>query len=73
MYKVFRKDCIEDIELDSDYFNFDIELVIRLVEMGFNPIEVPVNYASRSFSVGKKGSFRRDPFQILKTMLRLRL
>jgi hypothetical protein len=33
----------------------------KLVRRGFLPLEIPVNYQSRSFSEGKKVRFIADP------------
>lgn len=60
MYKVFRTECLDGIELESDRFSLDIELVCKLVKNGFSPLEVPVNYVARGFEEGKKISFVRD-------------
>jgi hypothetical protein len=54
MFKVFRRECIEGVEFQGDRFNFDIELVCKIVRMGYAPFEVPVNYNSRGFDEGKK-------------------
>jgi len=70
MFKVFRKDCLRGVQLDCDHFDFDIELVIKLVRQGFTPLEIPVNYVSRSFEEGKKVSFIRDPLRICSAMFR---
>ncbi|MGO9572143.1 MAG: hypothetical protein ACLP5H_31875, partial [Desulfomonilaceae bacterium] len=51
---------------------FDIEMVAKIIRRGFRPVEVPVNYVSRSFAEGKKVSFRRDPFRIFKAIFRYR-
>ncbi len=72
MYKVFRRDCIRGVEFSCDRFDFDIELVIKLIKQGFVPLEIPVNYVSRSFAEGKKVSFSQDPFLIVKAMLKSR-
>ena len=72
MFKVFRRDSIKDIEFECDGFDFDIKLVAKIIRKGFRPVEIPVNYVSRSFAEGKKVSFRRDPFRILKAMFRYR-
>jgi len=61
MYKVFLRECIRDMPFEGNRFDFDCELVAKLVRRGYTPLEVPVNYASRSFSEGKKVSFFRDP------------
>jgi hypothetical protein len=72
MFKVIRSDAIAGIGFQCDHFDFDIEFVIKVLQRGFKPVEIPVNYASRSFSEGKKVSFRRDPLRILAAMLKLR-
>ncbi len=72
MFKVFRKDCLYGVSLECDHFDFDMELVIKLIRQGFEPLEVPVNYVSRSFAEGKKVSFLRDPLRIAKAMLKYR-
>ncbi|HEY4104134.1 MAG TPA: glycosyltransferase [Polyangiaceae bacterium] len=60
MFKVFRRECLQGFELESNGFDLDIELVCKLVKNGHAPIEVPVNYVSRDFEEGKKISFVRD-------------
>jgi hypothetical protein len=61
MYKVFRKDCLYGLHLECNRFDFDIEIVIKLIRKGYSPLEVPVNYRSRSFKEGKKVTAFRDP------------
>lgn len=61
MYKVFRRDCLEGFSLECNRFDFDWELLIKLVRSGHRPIEIPVNYKSRSFKAGKKVTYFRDP------------
>jgi len=60
MFKVFRAECLEGLDLTSDRFDLDIELVCKLVRNGNSPFEVPVNYVARGFEEGKKISFVRD-------------
>jgi SAM-dependent methyltransferase len=73
MFKVFRRDALYGIDFVCNRFDFDIELVIKLVRKGYVPVELPVNYASRSFTEGKKVSFTRDGLTWLWTILKLRL
>lgn len=73
MYKVFRRDCLTGLSFDCNYFDFDFELLIKLVRNGYRPVEIPVNYRSRSFEEGKKVSLVRDPVTWLRAVLRLRL
>ncbi len=60
MFKVFRRDCLYGLEFEGERFDFDFELVMKLVRKGFVPRELPVNYNARSFTEGKKVSFFRD-------------
>lgn len=68
MYKVFRRDCLYGLRFDCDRFDFDFELVIKLLRKGYAPLEIPVNYRSRSFHEGKKVSFFRDPVTWLRVL-----
>ena len=61
MYKVFRRECLYGLFFECNRFDFDWELVIKLVRKGYVPYEVPVNYESRSFQEGKKVRIIRDP------------
>jgi glycosyltransferase involved in cell wall biosynthesis len=72
MYKVFRRDCLFGLELRCNRFDFDIELLVQLLRKGYRPVEIPVNYRSRSFREGKKVSVLRDPWTWLVALARLR-
>lgn len=72
MYKVFRRDCLYGLSFECNRFDFDYEISIKLIRKGYQPIEIPVNYRSRSFGEGKKVSFFRDPPGWVRAMLRLR-
>jgi glycosyltransferase involved in cell wall biosynthesis len=61
MYKVFRRDCLDGLTFTCNRFDFDWELLIKLVRKGHRPIEIPVTYRSRSFEQGKKIQMFRDP------------
>ncbi|HEX8168873.1 MAG TPA: glycosyltransferase family 2 protein [Beijerinckiaceae bacterium] len=61
MYKVFRRDAVRNVRFECNRFDFDLELVAKLIRMGRRPIEIDVSYHSRSFEEGKKVSFFRDP------------
>jgi SAM-dependent methyltransferase len=72
MYKVFRRDCIDGMTFESDRFDFDFELVIKLIRRGYRPIEIPVNYRSRSFVEGKKVRMFADPITWLIALIKFR-
>jgi 2-polyprenyl-3-methyl-5-hydroxy-6-metoxy-1,4-benzoquinol methylase len=72
MFKVFRRDCLYALEFECNRFDFDYELLIKLIRKGCHPIELPVNYRSRSFNEGKKVRMFRDPLTWLVAVARLR-
>jgi glycosyltransferase involved in cell wall biosynthesis len=72
MFKVFRRDCLFGLEFECNRFDFDFELLIKLMRKGYRPVELPVNYRSRSFKEGKKVTMFRDPLSWLRALVRLR-
>ena len=72
MYKVFRTDCLEGLQLTCDRFDFDFELLAKLLRSGYRPLEVPVSYQSRDFDAGKKIRILRDPFTWLAAIFTCR-
>jgi len=72
MYKAFRREAFEGTRFTRDRFDFDWELVCKLVRRGHIPVEVPVNYWSRSFAEGKKVRFFGDPLTWLETIVACR-
>lgn len=72
MFKVFRRDCLDDITLVSDRFDLDWEIVAKLVRQGFTPLEVPISYTSRGFDEGKKTQLVSDPLNWISAILRFR-
>ena len=72
MFKVFRRDCLFGLKFECNRFDFDYELLIKLLRKGYQPIELPVNYRSRSFKEGKKVSLFGDPVSWVKVCLKLR-
>jgi hypothetical protein len=72
MFKVFRRDCLYGLTFESNRFDFDWELVGKLVRAGYLPLEIPVNYVSRSFARGKKVSLWRDPWTYVRACFKYR-
>jgi len=72
MFKVFRRDCLAGLEFKCNRFDFDYELLIKLIRKGYRPVELPVNYRSRSYKEGKKVRIFRDPMSWLKVLIWLR-
>lgn len=72
MYKIFRSEIFQGVQLHSNRFDLDWELVIKAVKAGVKPIEIPITYKSRSFSEGKKVKFFRDPVSWIIALFRYR-
>jgi glycosyltransferase involved in cell wall biosynthesis len=69
MFKVFRRESIHGIRFRRNRFDFDFELVCKLLRRGHIPVEVPINYRSRSYAEGKKVRIFRDPITWLRTII----
>lgn len=72
MFKVFRRSAIYGLTFHCNRFDFDYELLLKLIRKGHKPVEVPVNYSARSFKEGKKIRFFRDPLTWVWAILRFR-
>ena len=69
MYKVFRREAVAGMKFRRNRFDFDWELVCKLIRRGHVPVEVPINYRSRTYAEGKKVRFFRDPMTWLRTIV----
>jgi SAM-dependent methyltransferase len=72
MFKVFRRECLSGLTFESNRFDFDWELLAKLVRAGYTPVEIPVRYRSRSYREGKKIRFWRDPLTWVRACLKYR-
>lgn len=72
MYKVFARDALAGLTFTAGRFDFDYELLGKLLRSGLTPIEVPVNYRSRSFDEGKKIRVFIDPWTWVWAIVRYR-
>jgi glycosyltransferase involved in cell wall biosynthesis len=73
MYKVFRSDCLAGLSFSCNRFDFDFELLGKLLRAGFRPLEIPVSYNSRGFEEGKKIRIFRDPVTWVLAIIRSRV
>ena len=53
-YKAFKKDAIKSIDIQEKSFGVEPEITIKLAKKNFIFFEVPISYAGRSYSEGKK-------------------
>ncbi|MEY4670110.1 MAG: hypothetical protein RL518_2809 [Pseudomonadota bacterium] len=57
-YKAFKRPIIQNIELCSDRFGFEPEITAKVAKLGCAVYEVPIRYYGRSYSEGKKITWR---------------
>lgn len=57
-YKVFRRDVIQDIEIQENGFGVEPELVARLARKRLRIYEMGISYYGRTYAEGKKIRFR---------------
>jgi hypothetical protein len=72
MYKVFHRECLYGLELESNRFDLDWEIVIKFIRKGLVPMEIAVNYTSRSFGDGKKVRPLIDPITWIIALVKFR-
>ncbi len=72
MFKVFTKRAIKGIKFTANHFDFDWELVTKLIRKGYKPLELPVTYYGRSNKDGKKIKLRYDALRNLAAIVRYR-
>jgi len=53
-YKLFRKDILKNLFLESSGFEIEAEITVRIIKKGYNIKEVPIDYFPRTFKEGKK-------------------
>ena len=71
-YRLFPASCLKKIKFYRQGFDFDTELICKLIRYGLNPKEVPINYSSRSFEDGKKINVFRDGYLALCAIIKYR-
>lgn len=72
MFKVFRRECLYGLSFECNRFDFDHEIVIKFLRKGYKPLELPVNYRSRSLKEGKKITLVRDPLTWMRALFKFR-
>jgi glycosyltransferase involved in cell wall biosynthesis len=53
-YKVFRRQCVEGLNLKSNRFGIEPELTAKLARRHYRFYETGINYSGRDYSEGKK-------------------
>ncbi|MGD0393760.1 MAG: glycosyltransferase family 2 protein [Acidimicrobiales bacterium] len=70
-YKLFDRQALEGITIESDKFDFEPEITAKMLRRGYRIYEVPISYAGREADEGKKITWR-DGFGALKALVKFR-
>lgn len=70
-YKAFTKKALSDVRVETNNFDYDNELVCKLLRLGYKTMNVPIRYYPRSYSEGKKINWKHG-FLILWTIIKWR-
>lgn len=68
-YKVFRKEVIKGITIESKRFGVEPEITAKVARGGWRIFEVPISYYGRTYEEGKKITWR-DGIRALFTIIR---
>jgi glycosyltransferase involved in cell wall biosynthesis len=71
-YKVFKRSVLSRITLESDRFGFEPEVTIKVARLKARIYEVPISYAGRDYTEGKKIGWK-DGVAAIWHMLRFAL
>lgn len=70
-YKALSTELARSVDIKTNNFDFDNELVCKLLKRGKKTIDVPIHYYPRDYSEGKKINWRHG-FMILWTVIKYR-
>jgi len=70
-YKLFDREVLEGITIESDKFDFEPEITAKVLRRGYRIYEVPISYAGREVSEGKKITWR-DGIGALRALIKYR-
>ncbi|OPY79713.1 MAG: Undecaprenyl-phosphate mannosyltransferase [Syntrophorhabdus sp. PtaU1.Bin058] len=68
-YKVFKREALKDITIESDRFGFEPEITAKIAKGRFRVFEIPISYYGRSYEEGKKITWR-DGIKAFFTILK---
>ena len=71
-YKVFRREVLQGIKLQSDRFGFEPEVTAKIAKGNWRIYEVAISYAGRTYAEGKKITWK-DGLSTLWYILRFNL
>ena len=53
-YKIFRKEVLNKIKINSEKFDFEAEITAKILKMGIKIVEIPIETKPRTYQEGKK-------------------
>ncbi len=70
-YKLFDRRVLEGLTIESNRFEFEPEITAKVLRRGYRIYEVPISYAGREISEGKKITWR-DGLGAVKALVKFR-
>jgi len=70
-YKAFTRRLLDTISIKANGFEYDNELICKILKKGYKTFDVPVRYYPRDYDAGKKIKWQ-DGFKILLTIIKER-
>jgi dolichol-phosphate mannosyltransferase len=70
-YKVFSKDVLKDIKINTNRFDFEPEFTAKILKQGYKIYEISIKVNPRGYQEGKKISWK-DGFVALWTLIKYR-
>jgi glycosyltransferase involved in cell wall biosynthesis len=71
-YKVFRREVLEQIEIEENRFGFEPEITAKVAKLGCRIYEVGISYSGRTYADGKKIGWR-DGLGAIKCIVKYNL
>lgn len=70
-YKAFTKKLVDSIPIKTNNFDYDNELICKILKRGYKIVDVPIKYYPRDYEQGKKINWKHG-FLILWTIIKTR-
>lgn len=70
-YKAFKTEILKSIMVNTNDFDFDNELICKIIKNGYKVVDVPIHYYPRSYEEGKHINWKHG-FKILWTVIKYR-
>lgn len=70
-YKLIPRELAQKLDIQSKRFEMEPEITAKILKRGYKIYEVPISYSGRTFSEGKKISWK-DAFSAIWTLIKYR-